>query len=43
MRTLRDLPGPKGLPIGIQLVAPQWRDAELIAVARWAASRLAAA
>jgi amidase len=35
--------GPKGLPVGIQLVAPQWRDAELIAVARWAASRLAAA
>jgi Asp-tRNA(Asn)/Glu-tRNA(Gln) amidotransferase A subunit family amidase len=34
--------GPNGLPVGIQLVAAQWRDAELIALARWAAARLAA-
>lgn len=34
--------GPNGLPVGIQLVAAQWRDAELIALARWAAGCLAA-
>lgn len=34
--------GPNGLPVGIQLVAAQWRDAELIALARWAAECLAA-
>ncbi len=34
--------GPMGLPVGIQLVAAQWRDAELIALARWAAGCLAA-
>ena len=34
--------GPNGLPVGVQLVAARWRDAELIALARWAASRLAA-
>lgn len=34
--------GPNGLPVGIQLVAAQWRDAELIALARWAAAKLAA-
>jgi Asp-tRNA(Asn)/Glu-tRNA(Gln) amidotransferase A subunit family amidase len=35
--------GPNGLPVGIQLVARQWRDAELIALARWAAPLLAPA
>jgi Asp-tRNA(Asn)/Glu-tRNA(Gln) amidotransferase A subunit family amidase len=34
--------GPKGLPVGIQLVGSQWKDAELLAVARWAAPLLAA-
>ncbi len=34
--------GPNGLPVGVQLVAAQWRDAGLIALARWAAARLAA-
>jgi amidase len=33
--------GPNGLPVGIQLVAAQWRDADLIALARWAAPLLA--
>jgi Asp-tRNA(Asn)/Glu-tRNA(Gln) amidotransferase A subunit family amidase len=32
--------GPNGLPVGIQLVGRQWGDASLIALARWAASRL---
>ncbi len=27
--------GPKGLPIGIQLVGPRWRDPDLIAAALW--------
>jgi amidase len=35
--------GPAGLPVGIQLVAPAWRDAELIALARWAAPLVAPA
>jgi len=34
--------GPNGLPVGVQLVAARWRDAELIALARWAAPQLAA-
>ena len=35
--------GPKGLPVGIQLVARPWHDAELIALARWAAPLVAPA
>src|SRR5581483_1351525 len=34
--------GPHGLPVGIQLVGRRWHDAALLAVARWAAPRLAA-
>jgi len=41
--TLPGQRGPHGLPVGIQLVGRQWNDAALIAVARWAAPRLAAA
>ena len=32
--------GPKGLPVGIQLVAPRHADRRLLAVARWAMDRL---
>jgi amidase len=35
--------GPQGLPVGIQLVARPWHDAELIALARWAAPLVAPA
>ena len=38
------VPGPTGadgMPIGVQLVAPRGRDAELLAVARWTQDRLA--
>jgi amidase len=34
--------GPQGLPVGIQLVAPRYRDDALFAVARWAMERLVA-
>ncbi|HEX3484107.1 MAG TPA: amidase [Micropepsaceae bacterium] len=34
--------GPNGLPIGIQFVAPLYKDETLLSVARWAAERLAA-
>jgi len=33
--------GPKGLPLGIQLVGARYDDARLIAVAQWAEARLA--
>jgi Asp-tRNA(Asn)/Glu-tRNA(Gln) amidotransferase A subunit family amidase len=33
--------GGDGLPVGVQLVAPRGRDAELLAVARWAQETLA--
>jgi amidase len=33
--------GPRGLPIGIQLVAPEGQDAVLLAVAAWVSARLA--
>jgi len=39
--TLPTHKGPNGLPIGIQLVGPLYRDDTLLAVARWAAERLA--
>lgn len=32
--------GPAGLPLGVQLVAPRWGDAELLAGARWLEQRL---
>ncbi|MFC0388502.1 amidase [Muricoccus vinaceus] len=32
--------GPKGLPVGVQLVAPRHADRRLLAVARWAMDRL---
>jgi amidase len=32
--------GPKGLPIGIQLIGPHFADAQLIAVGRWLEPRL---
>jgi amidase len=32
--------GPRGLPLGIQLVAPRHRDRHLLAVARWTMDRL---
>jgi amidase len=35
--------GPRGLPVGIQLVAPRYRDDQLFAVARWVMERLGAA
>ncbi len=38
--TLPGLQGPNGLPVGVQLVARQWDDARLLAVARWAAPLL---
>jgi Asp-tRNA(Asn)/Glu-tRNA(Gln) amidotransferase A subunit family amidase len=34
--------GPQGLPVGIQLVAPRYRDDQLFACARWVMERLAA-
>jgi Asp-tRNA(Asn)/Glu-tRNA(Gln) amidotransferase A subunit family amidase len=34
--------GPTGLPVGIQLVAPRYRDDRLFACARWVMTRLAA-
>jgi amidase len=40
--TLPTHKGPNGLPIGIQLVAPLYKDETLLSVARWAAERLAA-
>ena len=35
--------GPRGLPVGIQLVAPQHRDGALLAVAQWVFDRLGSA
>jgi Asp-tRNA(Asn)/Glu-tRNA(Gln) amidotransferase A subunit family amidase len=32
--------GPNGLPVGIQLVAPRYRESQLFAVARWVEERL---
>jgi Asp-tRNA(Asn)/Glu-tRNA(Gln) amidotransferase A subunit family amidase len=32
--------GPQGLPVGIQLVAPRYRDDELFACARWVMAKL---
>jgi Asp-tRNA(Asn)/Glu-tRNA(Gln) amidotransferase A subunit family amidase len=32
--------GPHGLPVGVQLVGRRWEDAELLAVASWAADAL---
>jgi Asp-tRNA(Asn)/Glu-tRNA(Gln) amidotransferase A subunit family amidase len=32
--------GARGLPIGIQLVAPEGADGRLVAVARWAAEQV---
>ena len=34
--------GPQGLPVGIQLVAPRYRDDHLFACARWVMERLGA-
>ena len=33
--------GPQGLPVGIQLVAPRYRDDQLFACARWVMEKLA--
>jgi Asp-tRNA(Asn)/Glu-tRNA(Gln) amidotransferase A subunit family amidase len=33
--------GPKGLPVGIQLIGPRFGDARLLAVAQWARQRIA--
>src|SRR5205807_2909677 len=33
--------GPKGLPLGIQLVGPRFRDETLLDIAAWAEPRLA--
>jgi Asp-tRNA(Asn)/Glu-tRNA(Gln) amidotransferase A subunit family amidase len=38
--TLPTHKGPKGLPVGIQLVGHRTRDMALVAVARWAFERL---
>jgi Asp-tRNA(Asn)/Glu-tRNA(Gln) amidotransferase A subunit family amidase len=35
--------GPQGLPVGIQLVAPRYRDDHLFACARWVMEKLGAA
>ncbi len=35
--------GPRGLPVGIQLVAPHYEEGRLFAAARWVEARLAAA
>jgi Asp-tRNA(Asn)/Glu-tRNA(Gln) amidotransferase A subunit family amidase len=35
--------GPKGLPVGIQLVAPRYRDEHLFACARWVLGKLGTA
>ena len=32
--------GPRGLPVGVQLVGPPRADAELLAVTEWIAARL---
>jgi amidase len=32
--------GPQGLPLGIQLVAPRFRDEKLLDIAAWAETRL---
>ncbi|HEV2334316.1 MAG TPA: amidase family protein, partial [Stellaceae bacterium] len=34
--------GPKGLPLGVQLVGPRFRDEALLDAASWVAARLAA-
>jgi amidase len=39
--TLPAGPGPKGLPLGIQLVGPRFRDEALLDIAAWAEARLA--
>ena len=35
--------GPKGLPLGIQLVGPRFRDEQLLDIAAWAETKLATA
>jgi Asp-tRNA(Asn)/Glu-tRNA(Gln) amidotransferase A subunit family amidase len=40
--TLPAGPGPKGLPLGIQLVGPRFRDEALLDAAAWVEARLAA-
>lgn len=35
--------GPRGLPVGIQLVAPRWQDDKLLAASRWALGKLGTA
>jgi len=39
--TLPAGPGPRGLPLGIQLVGPRFRDEALLDAAAWVEARLA--
>lgn len=32
--------GPRGLPLGTQLIAPRWKDADLVAASAWLEARL---